>query len=193
MPDYKNGKIYCIRSYQTPDIYIGSTVQRLCKRIGSHREKYTKWLNDKHRYTSSFELMKYDDCYIELIKDYPCENKEQLHKKEGEYIREMTCVNRCIPGRTKKQYQQDNSEKIREYKKQYQQQNKKKLAEKQKKYQENNKQKITERGKKYYEKNKEKILEQNKEKITCDCGNIVTKNSLSRHKKTIKHQKFLNN
>ena len=156
MPDYKNGKIYCIRSHQTPDIYIGSTVQKLNKRIGSHREKYKKWLNKIHHYTTSFELVKYDDCYIELLEDYSCENKEQLHKKEGQYIREMDCVNKRVEGRTKKEYQQENKEKLAKYIRQYQQ-------------------------------------TIGKEKITCECGNIVTKNSLSRHKKTIKHQKFLNN
>ena len=34
----------------------------------------------------------------------------------------------------------------------------------------------------------EKIKEEGKEKITCECGCIVTRNCLSRHRKTKKHQ-----
>ena len=33
MKDYSTGKIYAIRSAQTGDIYIGSTIQPLCVRM----------------------------------------------------------------------------------------------------------------------------------------------------------------
>jgi hypothetical protein len=33
MPDYKNGKIYKLWSHEGDDIYIGSTVQPLYKRL----------------------------------------------------------------------------------------------------------------------------------------------------------------
>jgi hypothetical protein len=38
--DYKNGKIYAIRSYQTEDIYIGSTLQTLTKRLSKHKDQF---------------------------------------------------------------------------------------------------------------------------------------------------------
>jgi hypothetical protein len=56
----------------------------------------------------------YNDVRIELIEEYPCDNKIQLNKKEGEHIRNNTCLNRCIPGRTKKErekkYRENNKE-----------------------------------------------------------------------------------
>jgi hypothetical protein len=189
MPDYSNGKIYCLRSHQTDNIYIGSTINKLSKRIGGHRDDYKKWLNGKHCYITSFDLVKYDDCYIELIEEYPCENKEQLHKKEGEYIRKMDCVNRCIAGRTNIEWYKDNREKRKEYR----QDNKGKLVEYFKQHYQKNREKKLEQVKQYQQENREKILEKKKEKITCECGGVTTKNHLSRHIKSKKHQNFLNN
>jgi hypothetical protein len=59
--------------------------------------------------------------------NYPCNTKDELAAKEAEYIKQYRnddmyeCVNMCIPGRTNKQYSQDNKEKIAEYQKQYRQ------------------------------------------------------------------------
>jgi hypothetical protein len=68
----------------------------------SHRGNYKAWCKDNTcSYTSSFEILKYDDAYIELLEECPCENSAQLHKKEGEYIRLHidVCVNVRIAGR----------------------------------------------------------------------------------------------
>ena len=32
--------------------------------------------------------------YIELLEDYPCQNREQLRAKEGEYIRKLSTLNK---------------------------------------------------------------------------------------------------
>jgi len=58
-----------------------------------------------------------------------------------------------------------------------------------KEYYEANKEKILEKQKEYYEANKEKISE----KYTCECGSTLTIGKKSRHEKTKKHLKFLNN
>ena len=58
-----------------------------------------------------------------------------------------------------------------------------------KEYYEANKEKILEKKKEHYEANKEKISE----KYTCDCGSIIQKQEKSRHEKSKKHLKFLNN
>ena len=107
MPDYKNGKIYCIRSYQTDDVYIGSTTQKLCRRMTDHRKKYKGWVKGKRQYTTSYEIIKLCNAYIELLELFPCGCKDELHKKECEYIRNMKCVNKCIPGRTQKEYKEE--------------------------------------------------------------------------------------
>jgi hypothetical protein len=174
---YQRGKIYAIRSYQTDDIYIGSTVQFLYMRMATHRRNYKLWKENRYHYTTSFEIMKYDDAYIEEIEKCPCNDKNELNRREGQLIREMKCVNKRIEGRTKKEYEIDNKEYIKQKKK------KKYLM---------NKEKIKKRSKAYYEKNKEKIKEKEKrEKITCICGSYYRKRDKSQHLKTIKHQTYI--
>ena len=40
MPDYKNGKIYVIKSKETEDVYIGSTCSKLNIRLSHHKSAY---------------------------------------------------------------------------------------------------------------------------------------------------------
>ena len=69
MSSYENGRIYKLVSQQTDKIYIGSTKDKLCKRIAGHKYKYKKWLNDNTKgFLTSFEIVKFDDCKIELLK-----------------------------------------------------------------------------------------------------------------------------
>ena len=104
------GRVYTIRSHQTSDIYIGSTTQTLSMRMCKHRHDYKKYLNKTCHYITSFEIIKYDDAYIELLFEGDVESKDTLRKKEGEYIRNMECVNRCIAGRTDKEYTDEHKE-----------------------------------------------------------------------------------
>lgn len=129
--DYSKGKVYTIRSYQTDKVYIGSTCSSLSKRMNSHKSCYKRFKNGaKITNYSSFEILKYNDAYIELLFNTPCENKDELCKIEGHYIRETdNCVNKNIAGRTIKEYRQDNQEKIIQYRRDNQEQLKKYFAE----------------------------------------------------------------
>lgn len=104
MPDYKYGKVYAIRSHQTDKVYVGSTTTPLYVRMAKHRFD----CKNKRNGITSFEILKNDDAYIELLENFPCNSKEELNRKEGEYIRLLNCVNKCISGRTGKEYYQDN-------------------------------------------------------------------------------------
>jgi hypothetical protein len=77
MPNYQNGKIYQIWSPQTDQVYIGSTIQSLCKRMVEHRCQHL----------TSHKILQYDDAKIELIECFPCDNKMELNKREGEIMR----------------------------------------------------------------------------------------------------------
>ena len=133
MPDYKNGKIYAIRSHQTEQIYIGSTTQSLSIRFAEHKRDIKNRVG-KRQPCSSKEILQYPDAYIELIEEYPCDNKEQLNKKEGEHIRSNNCVNKYIAGQTDKEYRDINREKMIEYQKEYYKQNKILILEQKKEY-----------------------------------------------------------
>lgn len=116
---YERGLIYVLKSNQTKNIYIGSTTQTLNKRLIGHRKDYKRYLNDKYNYLSSFEIVKYPDCYIELLEKYKCNNKYELYRKEGEYIKKYDCVNKQIAGQTREEYKKINRDKIINKKKIY--------------------------------------------------------------------------
>lgn len=109
MTGHKIGKIYAIRSHVSREVYIGSTIQSLNIRISEHRSRFKSYLNGEHNYISSFELIKYEDHYIELIESYEYSNRRELHKREGEImISSENCVNKNIAGRDSKQWYRDN-------------------------------------------------------------------------------------
>lgn len=178
--DYSKAKIYALRSYQTDQIYIGSTCSPLSKRLWGHKADYVR--RDRKGYITSFEIIKYDDCYIELIEEYPCENKEQLHRHEGEHIRETdNCVNKIIAGRSKNEYYKEAGE--IEKKREYFQKNKDKITDYQIKYREANVEKLRAQKKEYSERNRNVIKEKANVRVQCDvCGFMALKYQLPRHK-----------
>jgi len=180
--------------------YIGSTInfrQRLHQH-NSIRNKKTcsKYLTKPFK---SFILEKIEDddnlyfaeqFYIKLYKDL-----------YGEKL-----LNKNTPLRTKKEWCNENREKLNERRKQYYIENKDKQSEAKKEYyienknmilhhckiyRDENKDKIKTRDKIYYNKNKDKILERQSKIIECECGTILTSNNKPRHLKSKKHQNFL--
>jgi hypothetical protein len=157
---YNNSKIYSIRSNNTDLIYIGSTIQPLSKRLSGHRGSYSSYLKGgTAKYCKSYNILELGDYYIELIENFSCNNKEELHKKEGEHIRLNNCVNKVIAGRTKKEYREDNKDKIKELEKKWKENNKDKIGERQKIYREDNKEIL-----RYKRKDKQNKIREDKKK-----------------------------
>jgi len=185
MIDYKKGKIYGIYSNSTEKIYIGSTTQLLCKRNAKHNGKYKEWLKGSKYYTTSFEILKYGDSYIELIENCSCNSKEELYKKEGYYIRKFknTCVNKCIPN-NKNQWLIDNKDILKIKNKQFRLDNKDILQERKKIYYEENKELIKKKVNDRYH----TLLN---EKIICECYMDTTIGALKTHIKTLRHNELM--
>lgn len=118
MINYQEAKIYAIRSGQTDKIYIGSTCSDINKRFYEH-----KYFSPK---TKAQEILIYNDAFIDLIENYPCNDRKELLKREGHYILQFKnfCVNKKVEGRTRKEiqkaYYDSNKEKLIEYSKKYQ-------------------------------------------------------------------------
>ncbi len=149
MSNYQNGKIYKIIDNTNGNIYIGSTVQTLQRRLSGHINDFQRYLKDSKCYrVSSFEILQNNNYEIKFIELYPCGSKQELNKREGYHIKSLECVNKCVAGRTDAEYRIDNKDKIAEVKKKYREENKDKIAEVKKKYREENKDKILERNKK---------------------------------------------
>ena len=161
--DYKNGKIYVIRNSIDDDIYIGSSCQPFCKRFQKHKDSLTTYKKDRKLYSKMIELGK-EQFYIELYEEYPCDNVEQLRRREGEIIRELKPIlNKQVAGRTINEWREDNKEHLQEEKKRYYEENKEKLNEYYKEWYEKNNEEQTQKRKEYRAINREKILEQKRE------------------------------
>lgn len=185
MVDYKNACIYkiCCKDPNIKDVYIGSTCN-LIRRRAYHKQA----CNNKDDKAFNYLVYRFiranggwDNWIMIKIKDTPCDNKDELRLKEREEFEKIEAtLNSRNPKRSKKEFYEENKEEI---------------SIKHKEYRENNKEKIKERDKKYRENNREKIREQikeiNKQKVECECGSVVRKDSLSRHKKSLKHQNYL--
>ena len=157
------GSIYCIRTHKNTNIYIGSTTQKLCNRMSGHRASYKKWLSGSNKYTTSYEILKYGDAYIELIIDVEYDNKQDLFKIEGKYIREMECVNKMIAGRTTNEWVIDNKEYHTKKCAEYYIANKDIIKQTSKKYSLEHSSTIKEKKKEYYNKNYDDIQAKLKE------------------------------
>ncbi len=161
MVNYQNGKIYTIRCRSDENlIYVGSTSQTLSQRMTLHRSCCKR--GDGCSLYDYIIDNDWSDFYIELYEKYPCNDKAELCKREGEIIRQIGTLNKCIAGRTKKEYIQDNVDKVKEYQKTYREVNAEKLKEDKKIYYENNAEFLKENSKKYQKNNADKVKEKKK-------------------------------
>jgi hypothetical protein len=97
-------KIYKIIDNTNGNVYIGKTKQKyLTSRLYGH----TSCLDCISR-----KIIKNGDYKIELIEETEDDTRERY------WILNTECINKQIPGRTIKEWQEDNKEKIKRYKKQ---------------------------------------------------------------------------
>ena len=123
---YIDSKVYKISDLTNNHCYIGSTIQTLHQRLQGH-------IKDARKYTDGYgcgskQIIKNNNFKIELLESYPCDNLQELHKREQYYIdnHEGTLVNKI------KSY--ISPEQVKEYRKNLYLQNKDKILEKKKEY-----------------------------------------------------------
>lgn len=173
---YGNGKVY--RLIGDNKTYVGSTTQSLAKRKSNHKKNFEHWMKGgSSQWCSSFDILSGGNYDIFLIEECPCDNKEQLRARERYWIEQTECINKIRrPIRTQeereayqKKYQEENEAQLKEYRK--------------RRYEECDKQEKKRVDAEYYNNKKDQLLE----KITCECGSVVAKCGITRHKKTAKH------
>jgi len=202
--NYKKSIIYKITTGDS--VYVGSTTD-FTKRKSSHKSRiYNE--KDTHYNYKLYRTIRENggEWDMKPYKEYPCENKIQLLIEEERIRCELNAdlnTNVCAIGLSKEEYHKEyikewrkaNKEKIAEQTKEYYEQNKDKIAEKnkerKKEYYKQNAEQIKEKAKEYKEQNREQIAKKNAEKITCECGCIVSRISISRHKTSKKHLKWV--
>ena len=175
--DLTKGKIYKITNDYNDDIYVGSTCDLLTKRFSSHKKCLNKQeMNHRPLYKLMNEIG-FERFRIQLIEEYPCEDKYQLRQREGHFIREIGTLNMVVAGRKYKEYYEENKEAIKErnkdYNKQYIEEHKDIIAEKKSVY--------------------DKQRRINEESFVCECGGKCFKDKKNRHFQSKMHKNYLEN
>ena len=189
---YEKGKIYKIVDNGYNECYFGSTIQPLYKRLEHHRSIYKS-----NGCASALILNKYgvETCKIELVENYPCDNREELRAREGYYIQNHDCVNKYIPGGVKadwdKRYYERTKKTRKENMKIYYDEHHDEIKTKGKEYRETHKEEIKERDKKYKETHKEMLNAKKVEPILCECGCYSVRSSIARHRTSKKHLQLM--
>ena len=207
MVNYNEGKIYRIVpncEHEPHEQYIGSTTKEyLSQRMTLHRSQYRRWKDGKTTLITSFLLFeKYgvDNCNIYLLENVDAKDKNELNSREGYFIRTLPCVNKNIPGRSKKEYRHDNRDKLKFDKNVYYQENRERLMQKARCDDLKNKEYNLEYKKKYYVDNKTALIEktrlfreQHSSLVECPCGSKIKEYKMKDHIKSKKHQCYILN
>jgi hypothetical protein len=164
--DYQKGKIYKLKC-NDGHYYIGSTIESLKNRFRRHKSASKTQTSNAYKHIN---IIGWDNVTIELLECYPCKTKDELQKKEDEYIKkhleDPLCLNEHRSYLTidedkekKKQYYEEHKQETLEYQQQYREANKEKIQEYFVNYRQENAEKRREYSKEYVEKNKEKVKE----------------------------------
>jgi len=162
--DYSKCVIYKIEcnDKNKKDFYIGSTTNYI-----NRQKKHKKNLLNKNHKEYNYKLYNvirenggFDNYNFYEIEQYKATDRHDLMTREKYWIVSLNpSLNKGLPTRTKQQWYDDNKERL------------------------------SKKSKDKYENNKEAILKIKREKITCQCGAIVSIGSLHQHKKSKKHLK----
>ena len=184
MPDYSKGQIYklCCLDTTIKDIYVGSTVNFKQRKDRHKRETLTNTTRKVYKFIR--DNGGWNNWNMIWIKDFPCNTKKELGSEEDKIMRELGATLNSVQAvldvaeRERKAKEHINKPEIRE-----------RARQRAKKWAEDNKEKAKETSKKYYQTHKLEHAEYNKknaykrkEKITCECGEILSISSLRRHK-----------
>ena len=118
------GYVYKITCNESGLTYYGSTTQRVCQRLCTHRKEYKNYIEGKSlKYTTAFEVLERNNYIYVPIEKFEHEDLETLkiniRLKERYYVDTYDCVNKVCPIRTRKEklnfrkeYYKDNLEEI---------------------------------------------------------------------------------
>ena len=211
----------CCNDQSIKDIYIGSTtnfIRRKCTHKSACTNPNDKAYN-YYVYKFIRENGNWSNWSMILVREYKTSDKLKLKRKERKYIQKFGATLNCtIPTRTKKEWYNENQDEIEKKTKQYREANKDNKQKYDKTYYQHNKEtkklysndyrlqhndeiksymrdyykNHKDDRTKYIEANKVKISQYKKEKIECECGCMIRRSDLSKHKKTQKHKDLMN-
>jgi hypothetical protein len=159
MPDYQLSKIYKI-DVPGHGVYVGSTTKPFLSQRRSRHVEASKIPKKMNRliYQAINQLdSKWLGIKLELVESYPCSSINELRQRKAHWIRLLNAnLNIVVPGRTQKEYREDNRERRCAVMKKWYQQNRDEQLEKAKTT-----------GRVCYEQNKEKLAARRAENVKC--------------------------
>jgi hypothetical protein len=200
------GYVYELYSDEGTETYIGSSIN-VKNRFKAHKHRKINFENGEGEYCASFEIL---EMYGSNTKkrileevEYIDEDDTLLRQEEQKWIdMSKTCVNRnraFIPDDwTDDYFKQKGQENYEKHKHKY-------LSQQKNKYYENhdeNKEKMRqnyyanhqqkrEKANEYYHKNREVMDALKAKDFVCECGCVVQNRNASRHRLSLKHQKWV--
>ena len=195
MPDFSKAKIYKLVSNKSSDVYIGSCLVELSKRLSQHKGPSNTCIS---------KSMFINDAIITivLIENFPCLCKNEMKARELHYITTLQCINKNKPyisdiligDEWYKQYYID----TKEQKKQYRLEHLEHIKQRKAQYYAAHKEQIKANNQAYHETHKEEIkayhqayIESHNVIINCECGSSITSNNKTKHDTTKKHLNYI--
>ena len=203
---YRIGYVYRITKIDDPTItYIGSTIQTIQRRWNRHKcstscsigkllnkngcDNFKIVLIQKYLVCDKIHLRAYEQLWINKYKLKKCciNERDALPLLKKEKINKKNKKWRLEHQEEIKEYRQDHKEQQKEYYNKYRQDHKEQIKEQGKQYRLEHREQKKEYLKEYYQDHKEQLKAKRSEKITCECGCIIARGDISKHKKTTKH------
>ena len=210
--DYSKNVIYKIQHNDDDSLlYVGHTTNFI-KRKYKHKSECK--LSQNPLYNMVRDNGGWECFTMIVIQNFACENSMEACIEEDRVMRELKASMNTLRAyvspeeRQKKmrEYNENNKKHITEKRKQnyqankkdisdngkaYREANKESIMEYMKEYRQANRETILETVKKYQQANKELISEKRKQPVECECGCVIKKGDLAKHKRTKKHLESL--
>jgi hypothetical protein len=132
---YSNTLVYkiCCKDPTITDCYVGHTTNK-AKRKQNHKKSCNN-PNDKSYNLYVYRFIRnnggFDNWEFIVLEEFSCENRNQAELRERYWLETLCAsLNKIIPTRTKKEWNEENRENIKESKKKYYKDNKERLNKK---------------------------------------------------------------
>jgi len=175
MPDYSNSSIYklCHRNPFVNATYVGSTTN-MAKRKYSHKQCINKeHTKDRYLYSTIKNTGGWENWEMVELEKYSATDKKDLHRKEREWKEKLgATLNMRTPILSEEESLEQHREAARRWKKENPEKNRAAV-------------------KKWKKQNPEVYKSYQAMMMVCPCGAVVTRNHLSRHRKSRVHKDWI--
>ena len=186
-------KLVC-KDINVQECYVGSTGNTRIRKC-RHKSDCNN-VNGKNFNFRVYQYIRENDGFqnweLVVLETVQYNKKYELKARERHNLELLRAtLNTQTPGRTKAEWNQDNTEHTKEHKKQWYVNNSDQIKEQQKQYRVDNAEQINQQKKQYRVDNTKQIKQKQKQKHNCECGGKYTQQHKTRQEKSIKHQKHL--